>query len=243
MLQDDALGDGQSESCSADFPRPGLVDAVESLIYFVQRILRDPDAGILDAHIEVIGIRIDRHSHLAVVSVVLDGILYKIRDDHGHLDFVDLRIDLPDADHSELDIPLLGNGADPSEDQLHHFIDVDLLDAELGILAVHSDQRKKLRDDLVLSVDLVLDVHHKLPVHLDRHVLLLHEGVGQDLHRCHGSLELVGHVGYEFLSRFIQRVHTRQDLVEGVRDMFSFHKGRRLDGFRRVPRPHGGDLS
>ena len=237
MLQYDALRDRKAQACSADFSGPGFVHAVEPLIDLIEGLLGDTYAGVLDAHIEIVEIRIDRHSYLAVVPVVLDGVLHQVRDDHGHLDLVDLRDDFTHADHRQLYVSFLRDGPDPAKDQLHHLIDIGLLDAELGVLAVHAHKCEEFRDDLVLAVDLILYIHHKFPVHFYRDIVLLDQGVGQDLHGGHGSLQLVGNIGNKFLPGFIERVHPCQHLVEGVSDMLGLEESRRFDGISGKSRP------
>ena len=243
MLQYDALCDGQSQTGAANFLGPGLVDAVESLIYFVQRVLRDAHAGILHADIEIIGIGIDRNSHFAVISVVFDRVLHKIRDDHVHLHLVDLRVDISHADHRQFDISLLGDRPHSSKDQLHHSVDIGLLDVEFGILPVHSHQCQQLGDDLVLPVHLILDIDHELAVHFHGNIVLLYQGVSQDFHRCHRCLQFMGDIGNKLLPGFVQRVHSGEHLVERIRYVLGLQKGGRLDRVGGVSRLHGRDLS
>ena len=199
VLQHNALCDGKAKTRAADFLGPGFVDAVESVVYFVKRVLRNADSGVLDADIEIVGIRVDRNSHFAVVPVVLDRILNEIGDDHVHLHLIDLRIDIPDTHHRKFDVPFLRDRPDSSKHKLDHLIDVYFFDIELGVLAVHPDEGQKLRDDLVLPVHLVFDIDHKLAVHLDRNVVLLHEGIRQHFHRSHGRLQLMRDVGHKLL--------------------------------------------
>ena len=182
VLQDDALCNGKTKACSADFSRPGFVDPVESLINLVQGILRDADACVLNTDIEVVGIRVDGHSDLAVVPVVFDRVLDQVCDDHDHLDLVDLGVDFSHADHCQLDVSFLRDRSEPVQDQFDHFVYVALFDVELGILPVHAHQREQFRDDLVFAVDFVFDIDHEFPVHLYGNVFLLHERIRQNLH-------------------------------------------------------------
>ena len=191
MLQHNAFCDRKTQTRAADFLRPGFVDAVKSLIYFVKGVLRNSDACIFHADVEVIGIRIDRDSHFSVIPVILDSVLDEIGDDHVHLDLIDLRIDVPDTDHRQFDIAFLRDRPDSVEHQLDHFVYIYFFDIELGILAVHPDQREELRDDLVLPVNFVFDIHHKLAVHGNRNIILLHKGVRQDFHRRHRRLQFM----------------------------------------------------
>ena len=110
VLQYDALGNGEAQTGPADFPGSGFVDAIEPLIDLIKGILRDSDTGILDTDIEVIGICIDRHPDFAVVPVILYGVLNEVRNDHDHLDLIDLRIDFSHADHRQLYVSFLRNG-------------------------------------------------------------------------------------------------------------------------------------
>ena len=110
-----------------------------------------------------------------MIPVIFDRVFHEVRNDHDHLDLIDLRVDLSHTDHSQLDVPLLRDGAKSSEDKLNHFIDVALLDIEPGVLPVHADKGEQFRNDLVFAVYLVLDVDHELPVHLDRNIFLLHQ--------------------------------------------------------------------
>ena len=173
VLQDYALCDRKAKACSADLSGSRFIYPVESFVDLIEGILRDPDAGIFHADIAVVEIRIDGHPHFSVVPVVFDGVFNKICDDHSHLDLIDLRVDLAHTDHSQFDISLLRDRPYSSKDQLHHLIDVGILDIELGIFAVHADKCEQLRNDLVLPVDLVLYVDHEFPVHFDRDIFLL----------------------------------------------------------------------
>ena len=140
MLQNDTLCNGKAKAGASDFPRPGFVDAVESFIDLVKGILRDTDARILDAYVEIVGISVDRNAHFSVIPVVFDSVLHEVCDHHDHLDLIDLRVYLPHADHSQLNIPLLRNGTESSEYQLDHLIDIAFLNIEPGILPVHPDK-------------------------------------------------------------------------------------------------------
>ena len=243
VLQDNTLRDRETESGPADLPGTGLIDAVKALVDLVERVLRNADAGVFDTHIEVIRIRIDRHSHFTVIPVVFDRILDKIGDDHIHLDVIDLRVYFSHADHGQLNIPLLGDRPHPAQDHLDHLIDIRLFDVQLGILAVHADQRQKLRDDLVLPVHLILDVHHELSVHFHRDIILRDKRVRQNFHRSHGRFKFMGYVGNKFLPRLIQGIHARQDLVERVRYVLGLQECRRFYGICGISRLDGGNLS
>ena len=76
MLQNNALCYGKTKAGASDFPRSGFIDAVESLVDLVKGILRNTHSGVLDADIEIIGIRIDRDADFSVVPVIFDGVLH-----------------------------------------------------------------------------------------------------------------------------------------------------------------------
>ena len=145
MLQDNTLCNGKAKACSADFPRPGFVDPVEPLIDLVQGVLRNTHARVLNTDIEVVGIGVERHSDFSVIAIVLDRVLDQICDDHDHLNFVDLGINFPHADHCQLYISFLRDGSHSPEDQLDHLVDVAFLYVEFGILPIHAHQSKQLR--------------------------------------------------------------------------------------------------
>ena len=130
VLQDDALCDGKTKSRASHFSGSGFIDAIEPVVDLVQGILRDADTGILHNDIEVVGIRVDRHAHLSVIPVVLDRVLNEVGDHHGHLDLIDLRVDVPHADQRQLDVPVLRDGTDAAENGLDHLVDIDVLEIE-----------------------------------------------------------------------------------------------------------------
>ena len=194
MLQNDAFCNGKTKAGAPDLPRPGFVDAVESFVDLIKGVLRNSDTRILDTDIEIIGISVDRNADFPVIPVILDRVLHEIGDHHDHLDLVDLRVYLSHADHRQLDIPLLRNRTESSEYQFDHLIDVAFFNIQSGILPVHSDKGEKLCYDLIFSIHLILDVDHELPVHLNRHIVLLHQRIRQDFHGCHGRLKFMGHI-------------------------------------------------
>ena len=230
VLQDNTFGDGETESCAANLSGSGFIYSVETIIDLVEGVLRNSDAGIFHTDVEVIGIRVDSKADFAVIPIVFDGVFHKICDDHCHLGLIDLRVYFSHADHSQLNITLLRNGPDPSQDQLAHLIDIALLNIEFGVLAVHTDKSEKLCNDLVLSVHFVLDIFHELAVHLNRDIIHLKQRIGQNFHGSHRRLELMGYVGDKFLPGFIKRVHSRQYLIKRIRNMFRFQERRRFNG-------------
>ena len=178
-----------------------------------------------------------------MIPVIFDCVLHKIGDDHDHLGLIDFRIYFSHTDHGQLNIPLLCDGPDSFQDQFAHFIDIALLNVQLGVFAVHADKREQFRNDLVLSVHLIFDIFHELAVHFHGRIVHLQQGIGQDLHGGHRRLELMGYVGDEFLPGFIQRVHTRQHLIERIRNVFCLQKSRRFNGIGGIPCFHCGYFS
>ena len=182
MLQNNTLCYGKAKAGASDFPRPGFIDTIESLVDLVEGILRNTYAGVLYAYIEIVGIRIDRDKDFSVIPVILDGVLNKVRDDHDHLDFVDLRVNLSHTDHCQFDVSFLRDWSKPSKDHLDHLVDIALLDIETGVFPVHTNKGEQFRYDLVFAVHLIFDIDHELPVHLNRHIFLLHQGICQNFH-------------------------------------------------------------
>ena len=230
VAQDGALGDGKAQAGAADLSGSGLVDPVESLEDPGLGVLGDPDAVVLDSQFKVLVVGVDGDDDPAVLAVVFDGVFHQVGQDLADPDGVHLGKDLPLVDQGQLDIPELGDGAEPLHDGLGQGVDIGPGDLKLDVGPVLLDQGQKVRDDLVLAVDLMVDILEEFPVDGGVHLLLGEEGGREDLHGGHGSLELVGDVGDEFLPGLVQGVHAAQHVVEGVGDMHGLDILGRADG-------------
>ena len=70
----------------------------------------------------------------------------------------------------------------------------------VSFLAIKLYKLEQIGDDLVFSVDLLIDITQKLTVYLGRRIGLCDERIGKDLNGCDRSFKLMRNVGNKFLS-------------------------------------------
>ena len=66
-----------------------------------------------------------------------------------------------------------------------------MLDLKICIFLIHLDQRQKVCDDPVLTVDLRCDVTHKFLIQILRDPMLSYQGICEDFHGSHWGLEFM----------------------------------------------------
>ena len=156
-----------------------------------------------------------------MLLIILDRILHKIRDDQRQFHLVHSCRDRPDTLIHHFHIPLLCNRPQSAHDQFHQCINIHLGNIQIRRCSVHLHKRKKIRNNLILPLDLLCDIRHKFLIKLNRHIFLTDQGIRQYLHGGDGCSQLMGHIGNEFLSGGIQHLHSAQHPVKSVSDAFS----------------------
>ena len=168
-----------------------LIHPVKSLKDTAQRILRNTHSGIGNCHIEELVIRIQRHSYPSVVYIVLDRIFYQVTDRRCKFQLVHICLHRAETVKNQIDVSLVRDRTQALQDILQQLVDRHMLDLKICVFLIHLDQRQKVSDDPVLTVDLRCDVTHKLLIQILRDTLLSYQRICEDFHGSHRSLEFM----------------------------------------------------
>ena len=169
-------------------------------------LLRNTDARVLNLDIEIRIVHVQRYMDPALLLVVLDSIFNQIGYRKCQLRPVNLRDDRLVAFQADINLLLLGNRAQPLQNQVDQVVDIRIFNVDDRRLPVHFDQFQQIRDDFILPVDLMADVNHEILVHLVRDfpdLCLLDQRIREDLHGGHRRLQFMGDIGDKLLSGFL----------------------------------------
>ncbi len=138
----------------------------------LNRLLRNTNARIRYFYGKILVIRIEYHLHPTALDIILDRIFYQIRKRQCELDFIHFCNHRSAALKDQLNIRPRRNGSQTLQQQFQHLVHIHCIDVDIRRGSCHLDQREQICDDLVLPVNLLCDICHKLTVQLRRHVLL-----------------------------------------------------------------------
>ena len=234
MAQNRALCDRKAQSCSSDFPRSRLVDTIEALVDLSLCLFRNSDSCVLDSHLKILVVGIYGENHSAVVTVVLDRVLHQIVHDLVDSGRIDLGKDFLLIDQGQLYIAKPCYGLESLHGGLSQLIDVRSDNDKFDVRPVLFYHCQKIRDDLVLPVDLMIDIFQEIPVDCRIHFILGQKRGCEHLHGSHRGLELMRHIGDEFLPGLVQSIHTAQNIVESIRYMNRLQILRSTDRLIRI---------
>ena len=161
----------------------------------------------------------------ALLLVVLDSIFNQIGYRKCQLCPVNLRDDWLVAFQADIDLLLLGNRAQPLQNQVDQVVDIRIFNVDDRRLPVHLDQFQQIRDNFILPVDLMTDVNHEILIHLVRDfpdLCLLDQRIRENLHGGHRRLQLMGDIGNELLSGFLLLFQMVPHLVVCLRQHLRF---------------------
>ena len=150
-------------------------------------------------------IRIQRNLDPSVIYIVFDRIFNQIGNGQRELYLVNLRADISVIFILKVDISLLCKRHDSLDYTVEKLIYISLFKVHGSAFTVSSYKREKIVDDLGLSVHLIHDVRHEIPVILGSRIFILEQRLCKNLHGCNRCLQLMADVRYKFLSRRINR--------------------------------------
>ena len=168
-----------------------LVHPVETLKNMRLVFLRNPDSRVFHLDIEIFMVCIERYMDPAIIVIIFDRILHKIRYSERKFHLVDLCTYRTETLHDHLHIFFVCDRTETLQDLFQELIDIDSLYIQILSGLVHLNERKKVCDDLILPVDLFCDILHELLIHLHRSFLHLKKRIRQHFHRCHRRLQFV----------------------------------------------------
>ena len=129
--------------------------------------------------------------HPSALFVVFDRIFDQIRQGKRQLRLIHFGIDRAETLQHKVDILLVRDRCQSLDDQLQQFIDIFIFNMQICCLFIHLHKRQKIRDDLILTIDLFCDIRHKLLIKLHRCIRLCQKRICKYFHRCDRCFQLV----------------------------------------------------
>ena len=153
----------------------------------------------------------------SVFFIIFNGIFYQIGDCQRQLYFIHLCRYRAKALKYYFNIPGCRNRPQPLQDPFHQCINILRRDIHSIRCLIHLHQRQKIINNLILTLDLLRKIAHKLFIKLRRHLFLRQERVRQHLHRGQRCFQLMRHIGDKLISGIIQDTHPSQHLIKCLR--------------------------
>ena len=211
-------GNGKSETGSSNFPGMRFVHTVKTLKNPFYGFFRNSKAGIFNSYKEIFMIRIQCYTDPSFIYIIFNSILYQIADGKRKLHFVHICIDWTERIQDQGNTSLICNRPQTFQDIFQQFIDIHIGNIHICCLFVHFHKGEQICDNLVLSVNLFCNIRKEFLIQFLRNPLLSYKRVCQNFHGSHRCFQLMRHIGYKFLSGFIQGFHSGKHLIKCIRN-------------------------
>ena len=236
MCLHDGSRDREADAGAAVLARSRGVDAVEALEQARQRLGRDADSGVGDAHLDraVVTVRLD--AHLASLGGESDSVVDEVEDHLVHALGVGLdRREIVGHVAAHVDVAIGARHLDLRHHLRHQRAERDLLAAQRHLARLELREIEQLLHEAAESLG--LRQHH-----LEDLGVRLLDAVEQVLQvrpdRGDRRLELVGDVGDQVAPRCLEELELRAHAVEGDRELSDLVARVRVDAGRVVAGLH-----